>query len=71
MDLKEAVTDFKVGDPVEIWNFGALVWTTNWRGRPVVKDIMPELVGQRGVIDGEIDIQGMKHYSVEGPIKHA
>jgi hypothetical protein len=71
MDLLEAVTDFKVGDRVEIWNFGSLMWTKTIFGKPTVIDIMPELVGQRGVIDGENTTQGIKLYSVKGPIKHA
>ena len=71
MDLIEAVIDFKIGDRVEIWNFGSLIWTKTLFGKPIVKDIMPELVGQKGVIDGETDIQGMKRYSVQGPKKHA
>jgi hypothetical protein len=67
---KEMVPELCVGDKVEIVNYGGMiyVWGEN---KPRGIDLMPELIGQKGIIDQVIDQQSEPKYSIKGPNKHA
>ena len=74
---------FKIGDKVEIINYGHRFWSyeeessyakllfANIEEGYKVYDALPHLVGQKGVIDAVNDVQGRPFYSIKGPDKHA
>lgn len=74
---------FKVGDEVVIVKFGHRFWSYEDQSSYAkllfkcdeekygVYDALPELVGQKGIIDGVNLCQGRYSYSLTGPNKHA
>jgi hypothetical protein len=60
------MTKFRVGDQVEIVNYGAPYWDWTKGKEPVVIDLMPYLIGEVGIIAKAQTTQGQDKYSIEG-----
>jgi hypothetical protein len=62
------MTKFRVGDLVEVVNYGHPYWQS-LGGELVAVDTCPELIGQQGIITKAITTQEIEQYSIDG-IKH-
>lgn len=56
---------FKKGDRVEIIKYGHLMWEHK-NGKRIFKDLLPELVGQIGIVSKISVNQGIVEYSLDG-----
>lgn len=63
---------FKIGDEVEIVNYGHNIWSSDGNGHFEILDIAKGVIGQKGVIVKVLDTQGIPKYAIDGIIgKHA
>ena len=77
-------TKFKIGDKVEIINYGSIIWESINSPNPtsfpvlhkndttITKDMSPELLGRQGFIEDAKVTQGHDKYAIKGiPGKYA
>ena len=73
---------FKVGDKVKIINYGSLLWAHKTfplsfkeirrEGDTIIYDILPSIVGEKGIVVDAHKTQGNPTYAVHGvPKKYA
>ena len=72
--MKDVIPRFKVGDTVQVINYGSSIWISKELpvSFPLLKrgnkvnwyDIQPQLVGKRGVVRNVSVIQGVPRYSI-------
>ncbi len=70
---------YGIGDKVRIVNYGSLFWENKNTSDPklsfpivhedenmIWKDMLPELVGQQGIVSKVTETQGIYNYTIEG-----
>lgn len=78
------MSKFKTGDHVKIVKYGALFWENKMVEQPknnfpiisetpniCLKDMMPELVGQKAIVEKSTETQGKISYALRGVSKYA
>jgi len=60
------MTEFKVGDQVEIVNYGGLIYEKGDDGALHARDLLPYIIGQRGIIVKAKTTQNIDNYSIDG-----
>ena len=56
---------YAIGDKVKIVKYGHPYWV-NKDGDIIVKDMSPELIGQKGLVDEVTITQGIPMYAIDG-----